>query len=205
MDNLVTDALFAKASAALAARGEHLDIALSNGFRFCPPLVPEGGAASISRQFLWSMLPENAEVKTGTVTGAQLRTWLEKELNNVFSPRADEVFGGWVVRFAGMRVRFISRAPMGHRVQSVEIGGRPLDPDATYTVAACEREGDPVDTLCRLRNCDDPQLLGFTLHEAVEELLARGPVNYGLEGRCVAEDLPEKVLGQGNMEGYEFR
>ena len=141
MDNLVTDALFAKASATLAERGGTLDIALSNGFRFCPPLVPEDGEAQISRQFLWSMLPENAEVKTGRVTGAQLRTWLEKELNNVFSPRADEVFGGWVVRFAGMRVRFTSRAPMGRRVQSVEIGGHPLDPDATYTVAGRELAG----------------------------------------------------------------
>lgn len=205
MDNLVTDALFAKASTALAERGEHLDIALSNGFRFCPPLVPEDGEAQISRQFLWSMLPENTQVKTGDVTGAQLHTWLEKELNNVFSPRADEVFGGWVVRFSGMQVRFTSDAPMGRRVQSVEIGGHPLDPDATYTVAACERDGDPVDTLCRLQNADDPQLLGFTLHEAVEEFLARGPVNYGIEGRCLADDLPEKVLGQGNIEGYEFR
>lgn len=205
IDNLVTDALFAKASTALAERGEHLDIALSNGFRFCPPLVPVDGAATISRQFLWSMLPENAQVKTGDVTGAQLRTWLEKELNNVFSPRADEVFGGWVVRFFGMQVRFTSDAPMGRRVQSVQIGGRELNPDATYTVAACERDGDPVDTLCRLQDCDDPKLLEFTLYEAVEEFLARGLVSYGLEGCCVAEDLPEVVLGQGSIEGCEFR
>lgn len=206
MDNLITDALFARASAALEAGGGTLDIALSNGFRFCPPLVPgDGGSAVIDRQFLWSMLPENAEVKVGTVTGAQIRTWLEKELNNVFSPRADEVFGGWVVRFAGMRVRFVSEAPMGRRLRSVEVGGRPLDPEDAYVVAACERDGDPPTTLCRLRNVADPRLLGFTLHDALGEFLADGEVTYALEGRCVAEDLPGRFLGQKHIEGYEFR
>lgn len=198
MDNLVTDALLAKAGT---------DVALSNGFRFCPPLVPgQDGTAVIDRQYLWSMLPENADVKIGTVTGAQLRTWLEKELNNVFSPNAEEVFGGWVVRFAGMRVRFVSTAPMGRRVTSVVIGGEELDPQREYRVAACERDGDPDDVLCRLQNARDPELLGFTLHEAVEEFLAQqGTVAYGLEGRCVAEDLPEQVFGQASIEGYEFR
>lgn len=207
MDNFITDALFAKASAALEERGEKLDIALSNGFRFCPPLVPgPDGTAAIDRQYLWSMLPENAEVKVGYATGTQLLNWLEKELNNVFSPRADEVFGGWVVRFAGMRVRFTSTEEMGNRVRSVEIGGRPLEPEARYTVAACDRDGDPPDTLCRLKDVEDPTLLGFALHDAVEEFLAEhGPLSYDVEGRCIPEDLPQKVLGQGTVEGYTFR
>ncbi len=238
MDNLVTDALFAKAARELRESGgsggraaeldgpaAELDIALSNGFRFCPPLVPaaddgspaaDGGSpaadgaprarAPITRQYLWSMLPENAQVKIGSVTGAQILTWLEKELNNVFSPNPEEVFGGWVVRFAGMRVRFESAAPMGRRVQSVEIGGAPLDPEREYLVAACERDGDPPDTLCRLTGVKNPRLLDFALHDAVEEYLAQhSPVSYDLEGRCTATDLPERELGQGGIEGYEFR
>lgn len=206
MDNLITDALFAKVSAELEPRGKKLDIALSNGFRFGPPLVPTDGAATIDRQYLWTMLPENSPVKIGSVTGAQITTWLEKELNNVFSPRADEVFGGWVVRFAGMTVRFVSDAPMGRRLREVAIGGERPDPERRYLVAACERGGDPQGVLCRLRNIEDAEVLGFTLHDAVTEFLAeKGSVAYGLEGRCVAEDLPARVLGQGSVEGYEFR
>ncbi len=213
MDNLITDALFEKARATLAERNEDagsdestLDVALSNGFRFCPPLVPQDGEATISRNYLWSMLPENADVKVGKVKGARIRAWLEKELNNVFSKRPDEVFGGWVVRFSGMKVRFKADAPMGHRLREVLIGGDVLDDERIYTVAACERDGDPPNVLCRLKNIEDPQLLGFKLHDAVTEFLdTRETVAYGLEGRCVADDLPDKHLGQATIEGYVFR
>ncbi len=151
------------------------------------------------------MLPENAAVKAGTVTGAQLPTWFEKELNNVFSPNPDEVFGGWVVRFSGMRVRFCSTYPMGRRVRSIEVGGEPLDPERSYLVAACERDGDPPDVLCRLTEVAEPRLLGFNLHDAVTQFLAeRGTLSYEQDGRCTAENLPAQALGQGSIEGYTF-
>jgi hypothetical protein len=47
MDNLITDALMWKFET---------DFVVSNGFRFCPPLVPpEGGEVDITAEYLWSM------------------------------------------------------------------------------------------------------------------------------------------------------
>ena len=58
MDNLITDAIYWKFKP---------DIALSNGFRFCPPLIkdPKTGMAEITNEFLWSMLPVESEAKAG--------------------------------------------------------------------------------------------------------------------------------------------
>jgi hypothetical protein len=62
MDNFITDAIMWKFKP---------DIALSNGFRFCPPLVPDPktGIADITRDFLWSMLPVDSEANLGMATG----------------------------------------------------------------------------------------------------------------------------------------
>src|SRR5262249_24375313 len=78
MDNFITDAIMWKFKP---------DIALSNGFRFCPPLVPDPatGTADITIDYLWSMLPVDSEAKRGSVTGQQLWSWLESELENTFA------------------------------------------------------------------------------------------------------------------------
>ncbi|HRG10560.1 MAG TPA: 5'-nucleotidase C-terminal domain-containing protein, partial [Cyclobacteriaceae bacterium] len=69
MDNFITDAIMWKFKP---------DIALSNGFRFCPPLVPDPktGVAEITMDYLWSMLPVDSEAKRGTITGQQLWDWM---------------------------------------------------------------------------------------------------------------------------------
>jgi sulfur-oxidizing protein SoxB len=55
MDNFITDAIMWKFKP---------DIALSNGFRFCPPLIPDPatGMADITVDYLWSMLPDRKSV-----------------------------------------------------------------------------------------------------------------------------------------------
>ena len=96
MDNLITDALQWKFGA---------DIAVSNGFRFCPPLVPDGDrAAAISNDYLWSMLPVDSIIKSGVVTGGQIVDWLEAEPEHTFSKHAAQRVGGWLVRFKGLTV-----------------------------------------------------------------------------------------------------
>jgi S-sulfosulfanyl-L-cysteine sulfohydrolase len=85
-----------------------IDIVLSNGFRFCPPrTTPDStGNIPITNGFIYDMLPVDSVVRTAFVTGAQLKAWIEKELNNVFAKEASERFGGWVVKFKGMVVSF---------------------------------------------------------------------------------------------------
>lgn len=207
MDNLITDALFEATTEELEKTGRSVDVALSNGFRFCPPLVPKDGEpAEITREYLWSMLPVNAGARIATVPGSLLKEWMEKELNNVFAENPLERFGGWVVRMSGMEVEFTAGAGKGNRVNSIAIGGEEVDPDRDYTFVACERAGDPADVLCRIKGVRDREDLSFTLHDAVERYLAaHSPVAPEQEGRVTATDLDPTVLGQLPGTNYQFR
>ena len=196
MDNLITDAIYWKFKP---------DIALSNGFRFCPPLVPDAktGTAEITNEFLWSMLPVDSDAKTGEITGEQLCDWLEKELHNVFAKNPAQRFGGWVVRFAGMEINFTAYNEMGKRLNWVKIKGEPVDLKKWYTIVACERDGDPDDNLCRVEHVSKAKKLGYTLHDIVREYLAvHSPVAPKVEKRVTATDVPKDLLSQ--LEGYSY-
>jgi S-sulfosulfanyl-L-cysteine sulfohydrolase len=192
MDNMITDAIMWKFKP---------DIALSNGFRFCQPLNtdPSTGKAEITREFLWNMLPVNSEAKSGIVTGAQILDWLEKELENAFAKDPSKRFGGWFVRFKGMEVNFTVCHDAGKRVNSVKIGDQPLDLNRSYSIIACEREGDPDDTICRMEKVKNPLKMKMFLHEVIEEYLAvNSPVTPKLENRATATDEPSTLLTQLN-------
>lgn len=199
MDNLITDAIKWKFKP---------DIALSNGFRFCQPLAvdPKTGVATITKEFLWNMLPVNSEAKTGIVTGKQIMEWLEKELQNAFAKDPSKRFGGWFVRYNGMEVNFTIGNEFGKRVNSVKVGGEALIMDKEYTIVACEREGDPDDTLCRIEHVKNPKKTPYLLHDVIIEYLKQySPVSPKLEGRAVATDEPPTLLTQLKGTTYEFR
>ena len=199
MDNLITDALMWK------FRDAGIDIVVSNGFRFCPPLIPDPrkGYAEITNDYLWSMLPVESDVKIGEASGQQIWDWLEKELHNVFAKDPAHRFGGWVVRFQGMQINFTMKNDLGERLNWVKINNEPLDLQKQYTLVACEREGDPDDTLCRLDKVKNPRKPGFTLHNIMREYLAEHPmVAPVIEKRATATDAPSTLLSQ--LEGYEY-
>ena len=196
MDNLIADAIMWK---------YHPDIALSNGFRFCPPLVPNvnTGVADINNDYLWSMLPVDSDAKQGEVTGDQLWNWLEKELNNVFANDPAQRFGGWVVRFSGMEINITTENNMGERLNWVKIKGQELDRKKIYSIVACEREGDPDNTLCRVEKVGKPLRTGDTLHQIMREYLAaNSPVSPKIENRVTATDAEKNLLSQ--LKGYDY-
>jgi S-sulfosulfanyl-L-cysteine sulfohydrolase len=198
MDNMITDAVRWKTG---------VDIAISNGFRFSTPIVPdESGKAPITYSDVWNMLPVNENVKIGKATGKQIQNWMEQELHNVFAEKPLERFGGWVIRFSGMEMTFNANAPKGQRVQSITVGGKPIDPNRLYTMGACLRRGEPDHMLCRMPNAVETQVLDYTIHDVIEEYLkAHGTVAPKTDGRARALDLPAPVLSQLPNVDYEFR
>ena len=193
---------------ALQWRNPEVDIVLSNGFRFCPPRVTrdQTGNVPITHGYIYDMLPVDSAVRTGEVTGKQLMDWLEKELNNVFAKNASERFGGWVVKFHGMKVKFLAFGEKGKRVREVMIGNAPLDPDKIYKVCACERDGDPADMLCRIKGVKNARNTPYTLHRMMlDYLAANSPVSPVLHKNAVALDAPETLLTQVWGVDYEFR
>ncbi len=195
MDNFITDAVFNKFKP---------DVALSNGFRFCPPLVASPEKPSeITNDFLWSMLPVNSQARSGMVSGEKIWKWMEKELENVFAKDPAKRFGGWVVRFSGMNVNFTSKNDMGKRVNWIKIGGEDIDKKKMYKIVACERDGDPEDAICRMLDVDSPHDEGISLHEIIREYLkTHSPIEPKVEGRVECTDQPQNLLSQ--LEGYEY-
>lgn len=198
MDNMITDALLWKSKA---------DFATSNGFRFGVPIVPdESGKKAITKEDLWRMLPVDEHMKIGEVTGQQVQDWLEKEINNVFAKDPSKRFGGWLVRFSGMTLKFDSSKEMGERVLEVTIQGKPMDLGKTYKMASCNRTGEPLHMLCRMPNSENAKIQDYTLHDAVEEYLKeKGTVSPVLDGRSIAVDLGTSAFSQMAETGYKFR
>ena len=198
MDNLITDAMMWKLKP---------DVAISNGFRFCPPITADGNTPTpITNDHIWSMIPVDSEAKYGEATGQQLWDWLEQELHNVFARDPAKRFGGWVVRFKGMTANFTMRAEQGRRVNWIRIGGTPVDLARPYLIAACEREGDPDDTLCRMEKVKTrgERTPRCTTSCASTSRSTRPATNGGGSDhghRCAAQDLLSQLEGYD----YEFR
>jgi sulfur-oxidizing protein SoxB len=184
LDDVLSDALRETAGT---------EIGLSNGFRFSPPTTP----GPIRESDLWNWYPITTKLKVGTVKGRQLRAFWERELEHVFASDPAKLFGGWVPRPSGMTLRFAVHAPEGHRVREILVGGKPLEDDRSYTLVACEREGDDPDKLCRIPHVKDARALDLDAHEAVRRYLAKhSPLPAPVGGRVVADDLPPVVRSQ---------
>jgi 2',3'-cyclic-nucleotide 2'-phosphodiesterase (5'-nucleotidase family) len=197
IDTLIVDALMWKAGT---------EIVLSNGFRFCPPRAADAsGKVPITEGYIFDMLPVDSQARTAEVTGKQILEWLEKELNNVFAKDASKRFGGWVIKMKGMTMTFKAHEDAGKRVQSVEVGGKPLDLAKTYTVSACERDGDPDNMLCRITNVKNPKNLPFTMHQVLREYVAQhSPMTPTPQGNVKALDVPDTLLSQVFGVDYQF-
>lgn len=193
---------------ALKWRVPDVDIVLSNGFRFCPPrsTPDQTGHIPITHGYIFDMLPVDSTVRRGEVTGKQILNWLEKELNNVFAKDASKRFGGWVIKFKGMQVRFKAFGEEGKRVEEVRIGTEPLNPEKVYSICACERDGDPADMLCRIKQVANARNTPYTLHSTMLDYLAgHSPVTPVPPGNAVASDAPASLLTQVYGVDYQFR
>jgi 2',3'-cyclic-nucleotide 2'-phosphodiesterase (5'-nucleotidase family) len=152
------------------------------------------------------MIPGNNHVITADVTGKQLWDWLERELENVFAKDPTRRLGGWLVRFSGMKIKFTIEKEMGSRLIEIKIKGEPVDLQKTYKVMSCEREGDPENVLCRIKNVKNPKKFDSLIHDVMEEYLAKNsPISPKTEGRAEATDAPPTLLTQVQGVNYQFR
>lgn len=185
-----------------------IDIVLSNGFRFCPPRTTpdQTGNIPITNGFIFDMLPVDSTIRTAKASGKQIKDWLEKELNNVFAKDASKRFGGWVVKFKGMEITFNAFGETGKRVQTVSVNGAPIDDSKLYSILACEREGDPVDMLCRMKGVVDPKNTTSTLHTVmIDYLKNNSPITPTPSKSAKALDAPDTLLSQVTGVDYVFR
>jgi 2',3'-cyclic-nucleotide 2'-phosphodiesterase (5'-nucleotidase family) len=183
-DAFITDAVREVAEA---------DIGFSNGFRFGVPIPPAG----LTEADLWNLLPMDARMKTGWVTGQELKAYLESELELVFSKNPWTLNGGWGVRASGMTMVFKASAEPGRRLVSVKVNGSDVEDQQRYTIAGCERDGEPLDMVCRHRGTHEARVLPMTIHQALRRYLKAHPVIAPRrDEREIAIDLPRRVFSQ---------
>ena len=200
IDTLILDALKWKL--------EDIDIVLSNGFRFCPPLATPDhtGNIPITNGFIYDMLPVNSIVRTAEITGKQLHGWLEKELNNVFAKDASQRIGGWVIKFKGMKIKFNAYDEKGSRVKNISVNNEDINDNKIYKISACERDGDPEDMLCRIKGVVNAKNTDYSMHQLIKEYLkANSPVTPSLPLSARILDAPQTLLTQVYGVDYQFR
>lgn len=184
MDNVIADAV---------REASHADIGFTNGFRFSPPVA----AGPITEADLWNMLPLDARLKSGKATGQQLHKYLEHEMELVFSKDPFTLSGGWGPRPSGMNILFTAHTSPSQRIKAVKIGKADLDLNRVYAIGGCERDGEPMDVICRLQGVQEAAYIPGSIHTVLKSYLrTHSPIAPTREGRVRATDLPPVVWSQ---------
>ena len=169
------------------------DIGFTNGFRFGAPVPPR----ALTVGDLWNFLPMDARMKSGWVTGKELKDYIENELEMVYASDPWKLNGGWGPRASGLEFEFRARAPKGQRIVSMKVNGEKVVDDRHYTIGGCEREGEPLDVICRHSGSHDAKVIPGSVHEALLAYLRAHPTFAPrLDGRERAVDLPARVFSQ---------
>lgn len=162
--DLIRDAMFA-------------DVALINGGGLRGNAVTPAGP--LTRGDLLKILPFANKVVKLAVSGAALRAALENGVSQV------EKSAGRFPQVAGLRYRFDPAGPAGARIVSVEVGGKPLDPQATYSLATFDfisGGGDGYTMFKDARLLVTPET-GPMDSDVLLERLNLGPISPAVDGR----------------------
>lgn len=140
------------------------DIALSNGWRYGAP-IPAG---PVSRLAAWNLIPHDPPISTAELTGQELLELMEASLEAVFSRDPWQQKGGYVKRLSGLSVYAKVENPRGQRVLHLEVGGKAVEPERTYTAAYLTAQALPEQYGRRHRE------LPLRAREALERYLREG-------------------------------
>jgi 5'-nucleotidase len=137
---------------------------------------------------LFSIQPFGNNVMRLRMTGDQIRRVLEQQWNtNDPSGRIDI---GRMLKTSGLRYRWDGRLPWGARVLDLQlVDGRPIEPQATYTVAASDFIVNGGDFFTAFAEGTEKTVVGVDL-EALIAWVQRSsaPVSAAIEGRITRLD-----------------
>lgn len=88
----------------------------------------------VTREQLYTLLPHPVKLATLEMSGRQIHAILEQSATNLKATDPLQRVGG-LIQTAGMTWKVIFTRPEGQRIQSVRVGGRPLEVAQRYRVA----------------------------------------------------------------------
>ncbi len=130
MDNLLLQSLLNLTGAQLA---------FSNGWRYGAPIVP----GPIKLNDLWNVIPVDPPVSVCDLTGDEVWTMMEENLEHTFSRDPYRQMGGYVKRCLGLNLYVKIENPRGQRIQELFVGGERVQPDNVYRAAFVTTQGVP--------------------------------------------------------------
>lgn len=107
------------------------ELAFSNGWRYGAPIPP----GRVTLEDLWNIIPTNPPVSVVDVTGEEILTMIEDNLERTFAADPFQQMGGYVKRMRGLKLFFKAENPKGHRVDRLYVEGRPVASEQVYSVA----------------------------------------------------------------------
>ncbi len=159
------------------------DAAITNGGGIRGDRTYAAGA-TLTRKDILTELPFGNVAVLMELSGSDLRSALEEGVSAV------EDVAGRFPHVSGLRFVFDAKRPKGSRVLDVSIGGKPLDPAATYRVATNEymmAGGDGYASLKKGRPIVDASGGALMANVVMDYITARGAVSPAVEGRIVEQ------------------
>jgi 2',3'-cyclic-nucleotide 2'-phosphodiesterase (5'-nucleotidase family) len=172
--NLIADAIRA---------GVGADIAITNGGGIRADREYAAGT-ELTRKDILSELPFGNRTVKLELTGEMIRAALENGFSQV------EAGAGRFPQVSGLTVRVDLAKPAGQRVVDVTIGGAPLDPARTYTVATNDFMavgGDGYTAFVGANNLVAPADAVLMASQVIDYVAAQGTVAPAVEGRIVMQ------------------
>ncbi len=128
MDNFMLQALL---------DGTDAQLAFSNGWRFGAPIIP----GDVTLNDLYNIIPMNPPIATVDLTGEEIVTMLEENLERTFASDPYNQMGGYVKRGLGFNAYIKIENPAGQRVQQIFSGNQPMLPGHHYSTVFVTEQG----------------------------------------------------------------
>jgi sulfur-oxidizing protein SoxB len=144
------------------------ELSFINGWRYGAP-IPAG---PITLEAIYNLVPMNPEISTVTLSGAEVWSMIEENLERTFSRDPFGQMGGYVKRCGGLKAYFKVENPSGSRLQALFVGESKLDPARRYTASFVTMQAVPG------KYGTDRQGTGLHLVESVASHLQRGTARF---------------------------
>lgn len=116
------------------------ELVFSNGWRYGAPIPP----GPISKWDLFNIIPMNPPVSIVKLTGYEIISMLEENLERTFSADPMKQMGGYLKRCLGLTAYIRIENPKGHRIQDIYIGTERLKPGKIYNASFLTQQGVPA-------------------------------------------------------------
>ena len=170
------------ADAMRAATGS--DIALLNGGGIRGDTTYPAGT-KLTRKLVLTELPFGNRTVKLRLTGAEIGRALENGVSRLGRT------AGRFPQVSGLAFALDPKKPPGSRVTPVTVGGKPLDPGNTYTLATVDflaRGGDGYTALRSGEMLIDSRSGGLMAGQVIDRIAAAGTVAPAIEGRIVRRE-----------------